>query len=182
MRIKETRVRLKGLGVRIAILLVVAATCGGVALANFEGQGPDYFSANGRFVAHVPSTGRAGIDVFEVKDGERIFRWRATVNSERSGEAFVSDNGQFVVTFIGGLERLRKYPVIAIYGTNGLIKDFSLEEIFHVPQEMSEEEMLHSFGGGMEVIIWDTGSIGLPPENRTRGNERVSDNRNRVLS
>jgi hypothetical protein len=107
----------------------------------------DYFSENTLFIAHVtPATKetKPKLEVFEIKDSERLPLWQCNLGNEGTPmDAFISNDGKYVATVNECSRRvhggLGDY-VIAFYNEKGLIKSYSLEQILHYPDKIDEKE------------------------------------------
>lgn len=107
----------------------------------------DYFSENEMFVGHVipaDETRKAFLEVSKVKDNERVLLWQCTLGNDGTPEeAFVSNEGNYVTT-LNEVSRIcaRGWGdyVVAFYNKNGLIKNYSLEQILHYPEKIDKKE------------------------------------------
>jgi hypothetical protein len=107
----------------------------------------DYFSENKFFVAHViPATKetKPRLEVFEIKDSEKIPLWHCILGNEGTPmDVFISDDGKYVATVNECSRRvhggLGDY-VVAFYNKKGLVKNYSLEQILHYPDEIDKKE------------------------------------------
>jgi hypothetical protein len=113
----------------------------------------EVFSENERIVGHItPASSRLvrrGLGVFEppgfsremvkpaklrvysVETGNRTLLWEADLDNEVSpGEVYVSDDGEYAVTLDNWGNAGYGNNVLALYGRDGLIRKYSLEEIF----------------------------------------------------
>jgi hypothetical protein len=131
--------------------LVLAGTMILAAIATADSWIPpyekDYWSSNRNFVAHVtPAEGetKARLQMFEVKEEERVLVWECALGNEGAPQrVFITDDGRNVATVNewshrvhGGLGDF----VLAFYDTDGLIKNYSLEELLHYPDRIGEKE------------------------------------------
>lgn len=107
----------------------------------------DYFSDNGKFIAHVtPATSesKALLEVFGLERGNRIAIWDCNLGNEGAPQrVLLSDDGVFVVTVNEWSKRIHGGMggyVLAFYTKSGLIKHYSLEALLGFPGEMAERE------------------------------------------
>jgi hypothetical protein len=153
--------------VKIIPLAIATVMSAGIAIADDWGlpSETDYLSESRRFVAHVTPRKDVGeappmLEVFEITDGERVPRWWCTLGNEHAPvEVFVSDDGQHLVTMNehGGLG-FGDY-VVAFYNGSGIEEHYTLEDVFHVPQEMSPSELDRLISRSVSSRWWDTNSI-----------------------
>ena len=107
----------------------------------------DCFSKNKKFVAHVtPATKetKPKLELFENKASGKLPLWQCTLGNEGAPQmVFVSDNGSNVVTLnevSGRVHGGMGDYVLAFYNKEGLIKNYSLEQILHYPDKIDKEE------------------------------------------
>lgn len=107
----------------------------------------DYFSKNKKFVAHVtPATKetKPKLEFFEIKPSGKLPLWQCALGNEGAPQmVFVSDNGSNVVTLnevSGRVHGGMGDCVLAFYSKEGLIKNYSLEQILHYPDKIDEKE------------------------------------------
>lgn len=118
----------------------------------------DYVSENKLFVAHVTAGNKPFVEVFHIKGSEKSPLWKCTLGNDYSpGQAFVSDDGKYVVTInecsrsvYGGLGDY----VVAFYNKEGLVKNYSLEQILHYPDEIDQWEFGKLFGRSASGRSW----------------------------
>ena len=98
----------------------------------------DYFSKDRKFVAHVtPAKDKAKprVDVFRLEDDLRIALWQCELCNEGAPQqVFLSDDAEYVATVNENNSRAHGGMgpcVLAFYNEQGLIKNYSLEQIFH---------------------------------------------------
>lgn len=107
----------------------------------------DYFSENKLFVAHVipaKKETKPKLEVFEIKDSEKTPLWQCILGNEGTPmDVFISDEGKYVATVNECSRRvhgaLGDY-VVAFYNKEGLVKNYSLEQILHYPDNIDERE------------------------------------------
>jgi hypothetical protein len=121
----------------------------------------DYFSENNKFVAHVtPATKetKSKLELFEIKASEKLPLWKCTLGNEGAPQmVFVSDSGRNVVTFnevSGRVHGGMGDYVIAFYNREGLIKNYSLEQILHYPDKIDEKEFRRLIGRSVSGRYW----------------------------
>jgi len=107
----------------------------------------DYFSENKKFVAHVtPATKetKPKLELFEIKASEKLPLWQCALGNEGAPQmVFVSDNGSNVVTLnevSGRVHGGMGDYVLAFYNKEGLIRNYSLEQILHYPDKIDKKE------------------------------------------
>ncbi len=104
-------------------------------------------SENGKFVVYVtPAKEKEKplLEVFHTDVSIETFLWKAVLGNDYSpGKAFVSNDGEYVVTINECSGRVHggfgDY-VIAFYNKEGLIKNYSLEQILHYPDKIDKKE------------------------------------------
>jgi hypothetical protein len=123
----------------------------------------DYFSENGRFVAHVtPAKEKEKplLEVFEVKGTERVPLWQCKLNNEVAPvEVYMSDDGGYVVTNNEWHRVGYGDYVIAFYNKDGRIKNYSMEQILHLPKNISSIELYDLVPHSVSSRWWDESSI-----------------------
>jgi hypothetical protein len=150
----------------IALLTIVAA------LANplYADSWPrpiekDYFSPNRRYVAHVtPAKADSSptLEMSQIKDAERIALWQCVLCNEGAPQnVLLTDDGRYVATVNENNDRAHGGMgpcVLAFYNREGLIKNYSLEQIFHYtgpPNTLSwSEEFRHLIGRSVSGRSW----------------------------
>ncbi len=107
----------------------------------------DYFSENKKFVAHVtPVTKetKPKLEVFEIIGSERIPLWQCNLGNEGTPmDVFTSNDGKYITTVNECSRRVHGGMgdyVLAFYNREGLIKNYSLEQILHYPDKIDEKE------------------------------------------
>lgn len=107
----------------------------------------DYFSGNRAFVAHVtppPKLPKSKLEVFRLEGGGRDLTWECELGNEGApGYIFLSDDGQHVATVNENNSRVHGGMgdyVLAFYSSDGLIKNYSLEQILHYPDKIDRDE------------------------------------------
>lgn len=102
------------------------------------------FSKSGKFVAHIiPGTKDepAKLSVYGIVDETRQLQWSTVLSNHISPSGVeVSNDGKYVVTFDnwGGVGYGDN--VVAFYTDSGLLKKYSLEELFPEPQAAKDDE------------------------------------------
>ncbi len=106
----------------------------------------DYYSDNILFVAHVtPSQNqaKAKLEIFRIADSQKYTMWACTWGNEDAPEkVFITNDGNYAVTINEwGRKRHGRWGdyVVAFYNKNGLIKNYSLEQILHYPDKISKD-------------------------------------------
>ena len=109
----------------------------------------DYFSENRLFVAHVTPADKdtkPKLEVFKIEDSQRMPLWNCTLGNEGGPmDVFISDDGKYVATVDECSTRvhggLGDY-VVAFYNKDRLIKNYSLEQILHYPDQIDIREFM----------------------------------------
>jgi len=121
----------------------------------------DYFSENKKFVAHVtPATKetKPKLELFEIKASEKLPLWKCTLGNEGAPQmVFVSDNGRNVVTFnevSGRVHGGMGDYVLAFYNKEGLIKNYSLEQILHYPDKIDKKQFRELISQSVSGRSW----------------------------
>ena len=152
---------------KILVLLFVVTALVKVTYADSWGwpTEKDYFSENGKFVAHVTppqylKKDKSLFEVFEIKDTQRIPLWQCKMGNERAPvEVYVSDDGKHVVSCNEwGKVGYGDY-VVAIYSKDGLIRNYSMEEILHLPKDINRMELFRLIPHSTTSRRWDENSI-----------------------
>jgi len=107
----------------------------------------DYFSENKMCIAHVipaKKETKPKLEVFEIKDSEKMPLWQCILGNEGTPmDVFISDDGKYVATVNECSRRvhggLGDY-VVAFYNKEGLVKNYSLEQILHYPDDIDQQE------------------------------------------
>lgn len=107
----------------------------------------NYCSENRLFFARVIAAKESNepfVEVFHTEVSIETFLWKATLGNDYSpGKAFVSNEGEYVVTINECSGRVHggfgDY-VVAFYNKEGLIKNYSLEQILHYPDKIDKKE------------------------------------------
>jgi hypothetical protein len=125
----------------------------------------DYFSANGRFVAHVTppkylQKDEPLLEVFEIRATERVPFWQHKMgNLKAPVEVYVSNDGECVVSINEhGRVGYGDY-VLAFYGKDGRIKNYSMEQVLHLPKDISPLELVRLIPHSVSSRWWDRNSI-----------------------
>ena len=125
----------------------------------------DYFSENTRFVAHITppkylKEDKPLLEVFEIKDTQRVSLFRYKIYYMRAPlEVYVSDDGGYVVTVNEHGKVGYGDHVVAFYGKKGRIKNYSMEEILHLPKNISNMELFELVPHSTTSRWWDRNSI-----------------------
>ena len=120
----------------------------------------DYFSENQQFAAHVTppkylQKDEPLLEVFEIKNAQRVPVWQCKLGNEKAPvEVYASNDGRYVVTVNEhGRAGYGDY-VVAFYGKDGRIKNYSLEEILNLPEPISKSEIEE-----MQRLLKDTRNL-----------------------
>jgi len=109
----------------------------------------DYLSENRLFVAHVTPANKEAkpkLEVLKIEDSQRTPLWHCTLGNEGGPmDVFISDDGKYTATVNECSRRvhggLGEY-VVAFYNKDGLIKNYSLEQILHYPEDIDAQEFM----------------------------------------
>ena len=123
-----------------------------------------YLSENKQFVANVipaKDDNSAMLKVFQIGGNIGWIHWQCDLGNEGAPqEVFVSDDGKYVVTVNENSSRVHGGMgdfVLAFYQRQGLIKNYSLEQIMHYPDKIDEKEfhklISHSVSGRQWVSM-----------------------------
>jgi hypothetical protein len=125
----------------------------------------DYFSENKKFVAHITppqylKKDKSLFEVFEIKDTQRTPLWQCKMGNERAPvEVYVSDDGKYVVSCNEwGKVGYGDY-VVAFYSKDGLIRNYSLEEILHLSKDTNKVDLVNLMPHSITSRRWDENSI-----------------------
>jgi hypothetical protein len=105
----------------------------------------DYVSENGDFSAQVIPAAekrKPKLRVFGIEGTSKRPLWQCELkNKVAPVEVFTSDDGKYVVANDewGGIGYGEF--VVAFYGSSGLIKNYSMEEVLHLPEDITSEEL-----------------------------------------
>jgi hypothetical protein len=107
----------------------------------------NYCSENKLFIARVTAAEKDNgpfVEVYHTEVSIDTFLWKAALGNDYSPQkAFVSNKGEYVVTINECSGRVHggfgDY-VIAFYNKEGLIKNYSLEQILHYPDKIDKKE------------------------------------------
>jgi len=125
----------------------------------------DYFSENGKFVAHVTppkylKKEKSLVEVFEIKDKQRVPLWQGILGNEVAPvEVYISNDGKYVVTCNEWHKVGYGNLVVAFYSKDGRIKSYSLEEILHLPKDIGPMELYRLIPHSTTSRWWDKNSI-----------------------
>ena len=128
-------------------------------------QEKDYYCENKRFVAHVtppkyPEKTGSLLEVFEVQKDQRTSLWRCKPgNKVAPVEVYISNNGRYVVTNNEWHRVGYGDFVVAFYGKNGLIKNYSMEEVLHLSGDNSKFELFRLIPHSASSRWWDEDAI-----------------------
>ncbi len=105
----------------------------------------DFFSESKRFVAHVtPVTkiGAAQLKLYLIEHAERKLLWKCELGNKNAPvEVYVSNDGKSVVTNNEWGQSGYGDFVVAFYGEKGMIKNYSMEEILHLPADIEQAQL-----------------------------------------
>ncbi len=163
---------------RIGFVAIVALAALGTPATADEWRWPtaeDYPCASGRFVAHVTPPKylekvSPSLEVFEIRDGQRISVWRCTLGNERAPvEVYLSDDGRHVITVNEhGALGFGAY-VVAFYGETGSIRHYTIEEVLRLPPPLSRSEV--------EALLKKAADPNCTSEERTRVSQILKERR-----
>jgi hypothetical protein len=123
----------------------------------------DYFSTSGKFVAHVTPARlneQSLLEVFEMKVTERAAVWQCKLgNKVAPVEVYVSNDGRYVVTNNEWHRVGYGDLVVAFYGKDGPIKNYSMEEVLRLPSDISNSELRRLVPHSVSSRWWDENSI-----------------------
>jgi hypothetical protein len=125
----------------------------------------DYFSENGKFVAHVTPPKylkkvKSLVEVFEIKDKQRVPLWQCFLGNEVAPvEVYISNDGKYVLTCNEWHKVGYGNLVVAFYSKDGRIKSYSMEEILHLPKDISRIELSRLVPHSTASRRWDENSI-----------------------
>jgi hypothetical protein len=167
---------------RLLVLLFVVAMSDKVACADTWARAVEqlYISDNKQYVAQVTPVkddSPATLKVFLVQDSEGWILWHCTLGNEGAPQdVFVTDDGKYVVTVNENSSRVHGGMgdyVLALYNKQGLIKNYSLEQILHYPDHIDQREFrrlarrsvsgrlwvsrpmfIDSYGDGLYFCLW----------------------------
>ncbi len=147
----------------ILVLVLVVITLARVTYADTWARPVEqlYLSQNKQFVAQVtPAKDKspATLKVFLVRGLEGWISWQCTLGNEGAPQdVFVTDDGRYVVTVNENNSRVHggfgDY-VIAFYNKAGVIKNYSLEQILHYPDDIDEREFTKLFSRTVSGRQW----------------------------
>lgn len=153
---------------RILIILLLVVVSGSTWLrtaAADEWPWPvpkDYRSDNGVYVAHVvpPEYLQDRAPFVQVKGPNNVQLWHTTLKNKRAPlEVYLTDDGEHIITVNDhGSVGYGDY-VLAFYNRNGLVKNYSMEQILHIPTNTSEFELFELVPHSTTSRWWDENSI-----------------------
>lgn len=120
-------------------------------------------SENGNFAVYLTPPKEKGdglLEVIEIKDQNEAILWKSTLKDQYLPmEVYVTNEGDNVVTVNQiGSAGYGDY-VIAFYNANGLIKNYSMEEILHLPKNIEYSELRELVPHSTSSRWWDKHSI-----------------------
>jgi hypothetical protein len=167
---------------KILVFVLVVVTSGRVTYADSWAKPVEqlYLSQNKQFVAQVTPAkdgSPATLKVFLVRGQEGWISWQCTLGNEGAPqEVFVTDDGRYVATVNENSSRVHGGMgdyVVAFYKKDRLIKNYSLEQILHYPEQIDEREfqrlgqrsvsgrswvsmpmLLDEYGGKLYFCVW----------------------------
>jgi hypothetical protein len=120
-------------------------------------------SENGEFVAYVtPAKEKEKplLEVFQIKYSREVLLWKCTLgNNIAPLEVFVTNEGKHVVTVNDPPSVGYGDYVLAFYGVNGRIRNYSMEEILHLPKNIDDWDLPDSIHISMSSRWWDRYSV-----------------------
>lgn len=128
-------------------------------------QEKDYYSENKQFVAHItppkyPQKTKSFLEVFEIKDAKKAALWQCKLCNEVAPvETFVSNDGRYVVTNNEWHRVGYGDFVVAFYNKNGLIKNYTMEEILHLSDDIGLLELSRLIPHSASSRWWDENAI-----------------------
>lgn len=121
----------------------------------------DYFSENGRFVAHVvPATSeaKAMMTVYKITAPNRVKIWKCSLGNEGAPQqVLLLDDGTHVVTVDENNNRVHGAMgdhALAFYNRDGILKNYSLEGILGYPGKMSDREFRRLVSQSVSGRYW----------------------------
>ncbi|MHC4322757.1 MAG: hypothetical protein ACYSUX_00625 [Planctomycetota bacterium] len=152
---------------KILIFLFVVFTSNNIVNAD-EWPWPqeeNYYSENKKFVAHVtppkyPEKTGSLLEVFEITNSQRVSLWQCKLlNDVAPVEVFVSNDGMYVITNNEWHKVGYGNYVVAFYGKNGLIRNYSMEQVLHLPGDISAGELFQLVPHSASSRWWDRNAI-----------------------
>jgi hypothetical protein len=138
----------------------------------------DYFSENRNYVVQVipaKDTGKPSATVFSVASGNRKKLWQTSlVNARAPHVVLLSDDGNSLVTFDDWAGVGYGTNVVAIYGKQGLLKNYSLEDFAPEPKEDRRKSISTQMQTNADGTISITGHIRDIPGYRGRFSHTTS--------
>jgi hypothetical protein len=152
---------------KILIFLFVVFTSNNIVNADEwpSPQEKDYHSENKKFVAHVKPPeylGKTGsfLEVFEITNSQRVSLWQCKLLNEVAPvEVFVSNNGMYVTTNNEWHKVGYGNYVVAFYGKSRLIRNYSMEQVLHLPADISTGELFQLVPHSVSSRWWDENAI-----------------------
>jgi hypothetical protein len=152
---------------KILIFLFVVFMSNNIVIADEwpRPQEKDYHSENKKFVAHVKPPeypGKTGslLEVCEITNSQRVSLWRSKLLNEVAPvEVFVSNDGMYVITNNEWYKVGYGDYVVAFYGKNGLIRNYSMEQVLHLPGDISSVKLFNSVPHSASSRWWDRNAI-----------------------
>lgn len=120
-------------------------------------------SENGHFVAYLTppkEKAEALLEVFQIKGKNEVILWKSILKGQYLPmEVYVTNDGDNVVTVNQiGFAGYGDY-VLVFYNTNGLIKNYSMEEILHLRKDIGAFELQKLVPHSTSSRWWDQHSI-----------------------
>lgn len=151
---------------RLIVLALFVAIVGITATHADEWLTPieeSYPSTNGRFMAQVTPAKKdqkPQLEVIEMTNTERLPVWQCELpNKVAPVEVCVSNDGRYVVTNNEWHRVGYGDFVVAFYDKDGLIKNYSMEEVLHLPGDISNLELFRLVPHSVSSRWWDRNAI-----------------------
>lgn len=123
----------------------------------------DYFSENKMFVAHVtPAKEKEKplLEVFKIHGAQRLPLWQCKMGNEVAPvEVYISNNGKYVASCNEWHKVGYGDYVVAFYSKKGRIKNYSMEEVLHLPKDISRRELFQLIPHSTSSRRWNQNSI-----------------------
>jgi hypothetical protein len=126
----------------------------------------DYYSPNKECVAHVTpakDSSKAALEVSRIKGAEKTPLWQCSLGNEGAPQyVFLTSDGRYVATVNENSSRVHGGMgdyVIAFYTKTGLVKNYSLEQIFHYagpPNMLGISDLTHLVSRSVSGRSWAT--------------------------
>jgi len=120
-------------------------------------------SENGTFAVYLtPPKGKSDslLEVIEIKDQNEAILWKRTLKGQYlpMGVYVTNDGGNVVTVNQIGFAGYGDY-VMVFYNANGLIKNYSMEEILHLPKNIEDSELRKLVPHSTSSRWWDRHSV-----------------------